>query len=73
MKQHGFAFFCTVSSNSRVSWGDDYAVQGRRNIDGIALEDKRLYDILDVPAIIDPLRPSYPDWVKWAKEKGIIS
>lgn len=73
LQKNGFALFCTVSSSSRIFAGKDFLLQGRRAVDGIALRDKRLYDLLDVPAILDPLRPSYADWVEWAKEKGILS
>lgn len=72
LKKCGFAMFCTVSSNSRVSFGYDYALQGRRAVDGIAFRDKRLYDLLDVPSIIDPIRPSYAKWSQWAKKQHII-
>lgn len=72
LKKHGFALFCTVSSSSRITFGADYAIQGRRAVDGIALRDKRLYDLLDVPSIIDPIRPSYAKWSQWAQKNHII-
>lgn len=59
MLKSGYRIFCGVSSKPYLKFHDNYAVQQRRNIDGISLGDKRLSDILDASKIIDPIRPSY--------------
>lgn len=73
LTKKGFAMMCTVGSSCRIQWGTNYAIEGRRAIDGIALRDKRLYNVFDVPSIIDPVRPSYAKWLEWAKSHGIVS
>lgn len=73
LTKKGFAMMCTVGSSCRIQWGTNYAIEGRRAIDGIALRDKRLYNVFDVPSIIDPVRPSYAKWLEWAKSHGILS
>lgn len=59
MLARGYRIFCGVGSRPYLKFYDKYAVQMRRNIDGISLGDKRLTDIFDVSKIIDPIRPSY--------------
>lgn len=62
LQQSGFSMFFGVGSRSPITYGQDYLIQTRRNIDGIALKDKRLYDLFDVPTLADPLRPWYKQW-----------
>ncbi len=73
LKAKGFGMMCTVSNKSNITYGDSYVIQGRRNVDGIALRDKRLLDILPSYDIIDPVRPSYAKWREWAKAQGYVS
>lgn len=58
MLDNGYKIFCGVGSRPYLKFYDKYAVQMRRNIDGIAFRDKRLTDILDVTDILDPVRPN---------------
>jgi len=53
----GFAIFCTVGMNPYLEFGDSYAVQTRRNIDGISLRGEHLKKLLDTEKILDPVRP----------------
>jgi hypothetical protein len=70
LQQNGFSMFFGVSGTQSITYGSDYIIQTRRNIDGIALKDKRLYDLFDVPSLTDPLRPWYNEWIstRWNKK-----
>lgn len=58
MLDRGYKIFCGVGSRPYLKFYDKYAVQMRRNIDGIAFRDNRLSDILDVTNILDSVRPN---------------
>lgn len=64
MLKSSYRIFCGVASKPYLKFYDKYAVQMRRNIDGISLGDKRLLDMFDVSKIIDPIRPSYKSKMK---------
>lgn len=70
LQEKGFSMFFGVGSRSPVTYGTDYLIQLRRNIDGMALKDRRLYDLFNVPTLTDPLRPWYSEWSKnvWNKK-----
>lgn len=56
----GFKIFCSVSGrNPYLKYMSDCVMMDRRNIDGISMRDNRLSNLLDVKAIIDPVRKWY--------------
>lgn len=58
LQKHGFAVFCTVEQNPILKWGDNYIIQSRRNIDGIAFNGHWLDKLFNVDMVIDPIRPN---------------
>ena len=60
----GFAMFFSVGSPMFEEYGDDYLRQSRRNVDGLAMKDSRLYDLFDVKKLVDPVRPWYDEYVE---------
>jgi len=62
LKKNGFVIFCSDAKVSVTDYGDTYMNQSRRAVDGVSFKDSRLYDIFNVPAIVDPVRPWYNDW-----------
>ena len=58
----GFAMFFSVGSPMFVQYGPSYLRQSRRDVDGIAMKDRRLYDLFDVPKLVDPVRPWYQEY-----------
>lgn len=72
LQQKGFSMFCSVSKNPSIDFGSNYVNQTRRNIDGIALKDSRLYDMFDVPSIVDPARTWYDEWAANVWGVGVI-
>lgn len=65
----GFAMFCSVGSPMFQEYGGDYLRQSRRNVDGLAMKDSRLYDLFDVKKLVDPVRPWYNEYIEnvWPK------
>ncbi len=66
----GFAMFLSVGSPMFEQYGSDYLRQSRRNVDGFAMKDKRLYDLFDIPKLVDPVRPWYQNYKAnvWSKQ-----
>ncbi len=69
-KSKGFAMFCGVGDSMFQEYGQDYIFQKRRSVDGIAMKDKRLYDLFDISKLVDPVRSWYKDQLNvWVNEK----
>lgn len=57
-QKHGFGIFCTVQMAPLLKIQDSSAVMGRKNIDGIAFNGHGLDHMMNVDAVIDPVRPN---------------
>lgn len=62
MLQSGYRMFCGVQQQPLLSYKGSFALQMRRNIDGISLKGKHLPKIIDVSNIPDPIRPWYSEF-----------
>lgn len=67
MLQSGFRMFCGVQQQPLLSYKGSFALQMRRNIDGISLQGKHLPKIIDISNIPDPVRPWYGDFMNKVK------
>ncbi len=57
-QKHGFGIFCTVQMAPLLKVQDSSVVMGRKNIDGIAFNGHGLDHMMNVDAVIDPVRPN---------------
>ena len=57
-QKHGFGIFCTVQMAPLLKVRDTSVVMARKNIDGIAFNGHGLDHMMNVDAVIDPVRPN---------------
>lgn len=60
--QSGYRMFCGVQQQPYLKFKGSFALQMRRNIDGISLQGKHLPKIIDVSNIPDKVRPWYGEF-----------
>ncbi len=59
MVDRGFTMFCGVEAKPYMRYYDNWVLQQRRNIDGIAFDANRLDNMIDMTGVIDERRPKY--------------